>query len=84
MIPRKQKTQKAVLVLSGRGGFVRIDVAGLKPTTPVRVRIPRASRAAAQQAALTGVESFEGFVRVGWVAPATLAGVRVPVELTQL
>ena len=46
--------------------------------------MPRASRAAAQQAALTGVESFEGFVRVGWVAPATLAGVRVPVELTLL
>ena len=29
MTTRKQKTQKAVLVLSGRGGFVRIDVAGL-------------------------------------------------------
>lgn len=78
---RKPKMQKAVLTLTGVGGIVKVNVAGLKPASVVRLRIARRPRQGAALATIVGVESFEGYANVNWISTSTLRGYRLPVEI---
>lgn len=83
MMRMKPKSQKATLVLTGRGGVVRVDVAGAKPSTPARVRVAVGKgKQGPALAAVTGVEAFDGYVNVSWVATSQLHGLRLNIEVS--
>ncbi len=78
---RKPKMQKAVLTLTGVGGSVRVNVAGLKPENAVRLRTAVRPKQGPALATVVGVESGEGYVNVSWVATSALKAYRLPVEV---